>query len=991
MEGIAFWKNWTPEFRRLFLLLAACYTLAVLFFGTHFIVYPDPSIKWVATGQDEVIAIPVHQIKSGPYTIELKADSFIRWEAFTGSGFNYERMPWYVFFSMSILAMVVLMTLHSMLTRFWFFSGSGLLIFIITALRTDALFPSLPWPSMTVVLIILWVIPGILFQFRYASIQFRQRLLIYALVVCSSLTAIVTLTKLPEPVLYLTTGLIPPVLLLMLLFTVLVAHEIMAAMVYLISRPGTSRNGLRDFIILSVIYLLNISAIYFNDLHWFEWPYSIHPLFLLVISGTLSVWGIRRQQNQFLDTEPYGVLFMLSLGLATFSGLGFFYTSANDPLFATIRDLSLYIHIGYGAVFVAYMVANFGQLLLMNARVNLVMYQPRVLPFFSFRFGGMVATLAFIFFNIWQRPVNDSIGGYYNSLADYYFMTGDEALATGYQKMAIRYAYNSHHGNYVLAEQAGVKGNVQEEKKYLQQALERRPVAQTYINLSNLLEYNGRSLEAYTYLKNGTERIKQNSYLLNALGLIQYKLGEVDSAYLLFESAGKASGNAGDAARINQTSLLVTEGAWYNADSLYQIFDHPAAQANVLTLASKQGVQMNLQFPFRLEKDSALNDHTATLLNNYLVNRMDSIHEENIKGIYRIVSKPSNKPYAEALLYTLGHVAYLQGMVKPAMRYLEEALVMSENKGKYNNVIALWMIEQDAPQVALRYNDFAVDQGYADALLTRAVLLAENKQFAPAAIAWDSLKKNDNRIIRYMAEMSKRILLLEPGMTDALSDTERYGYSRYKIAPNDSVFFNKMIQKISDGNLRARAILDRADYLFRLDRISEAIRVFKKLESIPISDEALFQSVSLLELRMLAARRELSLLAKQINKGFRFDGLQTSDKKYFTGLLSVSDTAKARINYAWIIENNPLYEDGMIAAADFFRTHTSDHLKPYTILTEALHANPSSVKILKHYIREASRIGFTDFAATALEDLRKVISEPEVRAFLSTVAVPPVN
>ena len=428
-----------------------------------------------------------------------------------------------------------------------------------------------------------------------------------------------------------------------------------------------------------------------------------------------------------------------------------------------------------------------------------------------------------------------------------------------------------------------------------------------------------------------------------------------------------------------------------NPDSLYKTIDHAAAQANIFTLASWQGLRMSTGFPFRLKADSVLNDHTATLLNNYLVNQMDSVDAQMITGMHRIISKSDNKPYAEALLFNLGHAAYLHGMTKPAMLYLEEALAMSENKGKYNNAIALWMLEQGAPTVALRFNDFAVDQGYADALLTRAVLLAENNQFGPAVITWDSLKRNDNRIIRYMAEMSKRILLLESGMINELSETELYGYSRYKVSTNDSLQFNKILEKISSDDLRARAILDRTEKLFRLDYLTEAITVFKKLEAIPISDEKLFQSISLLELRMLAARRELSLLAKQINKGFKFDGLHSADKKYFTALLSVSDTAKARTNFEWILKNNPLYEDGMIAAADFFRDRTTDKLKAYKILSEALHANPASVKILKNYIREAMRLGFTDFASVALDDLRKVIPEQEVRAFASKLVVPPVN
>lgn len=74
---------------------------------------------------------------------------------------------------------------------------------------------------------------------------------------------------------------------------------------------------------------------------------------------------------------------------------------------------------------------------------------------------------------------------------------------------------------------------------------------------------------------------------------------------------------------------------------------------------------------------------------------------------------------------------------------------------------------------------------------------------------------------------------------------------------------------------------------------------------------------------------------------------------------------KARKYYSVVGTWNPYFEEGIIAAADFFRRQSADKMKPYNILVEAIQVNNNSYRLLKAYAEEAERMGFDEYAANA--------------------------
>jgi hypothetical protein len=85
-----------------------------------------------------------------------------------------------------------------------------------------------------------------------------------------------------------------------------------------------------------------------------------------------------------------------------------------------------------------------------------------------------------------------------------------------------------------------------------------------------------------------------------------------------------------------------------------------------------------------------------------------------------------------------------------------------------------------------------------------------------------------------------------------------------------------------------------------------------------------------------------------------------------------NDTATAARNYFILSTYNPYFEEGIVAAADYYRDHSKDNLRAYNILAEAVQLNDNSLKLWNAYIREAIRVGFDEYAVSALQRVEEI-------------------
>jgi len=80
---------------------------------------------------------------------------------------------------------------------------------------------------------------------------------------------------------------------------------------------------------------------------------------------------------------------------------------------------------------------------------------------------------------------------------------------------------------------------------------------------------------------------------------------------------------------------------------------------------------------------------------------------------------------------------------------------------------------------------------------------------------------------------------------------------------------------------------------------------------------------------------------------------------------------------------NPFLEEGVLEAARYFRTVEEDEYRAYEILLDAQAINEYSVKLLKAYGEQCTRLNLDTYRQTALERLQELISPAEYQSYLT--------
>src|SRR5690606_32626365 len=225
-----------------------------------------------------------------------------------------------------------------------------------------------------------------------------------------------------------------------------------------------------------------------------------------------------------------------------------------------------------------------------------------------------------------------------------------------------------------------------------------------------------------------------------------------------------------------------------------------------------------------------------------------------------------------------------------------------------------------------------------------------------------------------IASQIKRIIDTPAAQATDLPDPLKYQFCRYKLNVYDTALFDRIVRTFENNNYKANALLDMARRQFEWNELNKAIRYFNQVGGLELTDETLYNEIRHFELLLLAERRELDKLATQVNEGIAFEADQELEKLLYQALMAEAsnDTILAAKNYAILSNHNPFFEEGVIAAANYYRNHSEDNLKAYNILAEAVQLNNNSVKLWSVYINEATRVGFDDYAASAYERLTEI-------------------
>jgi hypothetical protein len=449
---------------------------------------------------------------------------------------------------------------------------------------------------------------------------------------------------------------------------------------------------------------------------------------------------------------------------------------------------------------------------------------------------------------------------------------------------------------------------------------------------------------------------------------------------LYFFQQARRSKDVKNEADINFLALTAQNKVAFPADSLLQILgsDKPGAKANALALANAQ--HKSLDVNFTLSTDTALNVYQAVLISNELINKKDNIDSAIISSIEKLARRPVNLNFREALLAAACQAWYAQGQVRRASETIRE-LAYNTNNGKYFQLLGLWLLEQNNPATAANYFKIGIEKETPMAAFYKAIAETQQGNLAEASAEWSTLPKEGEA--GTLTTRTLKIINSTPTEIAALSDPDKYAYSRYKINLTDTALFNTVVNSIQAPQWKARAVYDRAAQWFEQDEPDRAIAYLSALKGITFQDNNLYNDIMRLSALIAAARQNWQGLESQLDK-IPFNSFHRTEKIYLEALLDEAKgkDAEAKTKYQYLSQANLQFEDALVASSRYLASDTTDRLKAYSILVNGLLAKPNSIKLLKAYVKYAAFLGFDDEAQRSLDLLRTLLPPPSFNKYV---------
>ncbi|MFN8335496.1 MAG: hypothetical protein U0U09_10235 [Cyclobacteriaceae bacterium] len=978
MQSLVFWKKWTREYKFWWYALILLMGTSLVSMWAGYFRAPQNLTEWTTYQDQQTVESVSHTFEVGNFEFAVPIDSYTTFEYFNAGPLQVSTSAAYIFVAILALTSVLLFAIITTLPRFSYYVGTGLFILFLVSMRLDVLdiFGERNFLPVIATAIV-FITVSFYFNAFNTTASYTTRALTFLLLTAALGIIINFFSGVDHPFLYLSVSSFIPGMIMTVLFIFMIAHEIIAGFVYLTSQSQTSSKSLRHFAIISLIYIINLVLAYMNEAGFIEWNFVFINLYLLfTISAILAIWGYKKREQMFdniIAYYPFGAYFIVGLAIIAFTTTAVMLHSYNDTALRIIRDIIIFSHIGFGVIFLLYFTSNFIGMMAANKNVYKILYSPVSMPYATYRIAGLIATFAFVFYSQWHTYVYYATAGIFNSMGDVQQVVEEDATAEEYYTKARGYAGTNFHSNYNLAGLALQKNDLKGAHQYYNSVNWRKPAESSIVNNANVFLLEDNNFEMEHALEQGLEKFPKSGFIQNNLGYALFKINKRDSAFLFFDRAAKFSGTQTEA-QANITALVAKNNIAINADSLIQPFTKTdAVLSNAILIAGQQGQSLTTSVdPL---KNDVLNVQSATLLNNYMVYKLKDLDTTFINRAFKLASDSVNGDYSEALKATLAHAYYHQNNVAKAMALLGEVAYVTQSlQGKFNYTMGLWALEQGNPRLAVSCFAYSVDQNYKDAKTYNAIALAEAGQSEAANAAAAVLLEGRNLSDREIGRQLRKIYATSTPEVLTQTDLEKYQYCRYRLSLTDSTQFNKIINTIENTNYKALIILEMAQRQFNAGSTQKAIRYFTKLEGIRFTDKNLNNKINHFELELLAARNEVRLLAEKINQGIEFPKEKELQKMLYTSLIQEAsgDTLAAGKNYEILSVYNPFFEQGVITASRFFRNHSPERLKAYTILAEAKQINPGSIRLLAAYIAEATRVGFDDFAADAYAELEEL-------------------
>ncbi|WPP50654.1 hypothetical protein [Catalinimonas niigatensis] len=982
------------------------FSFFVVYFSYNFFASPSTAIEWQKISTIEKVKVPTNAFRVGLFDFSYEFDNYVITELYRGSDVQpYGLAAAIQLFAVGI-SLIILLVVISALEGFWFYFGALAISGILISFKLEQLL----WfgqADKTALIVSLAIFLGSLFYFN----QIRPghgiliRLLSFTVLTLALGALLFFFSEISSPLLNLVNyGLIAP-LILSVVFIILLGHVLISFFLKITTQGNAigNKNSVWHFLTISLIYLINVVLLYAKNAGYIDWDILyVNAYVILIIVAILGIWDFKDREIQYqgmTSFAPLGAMLYMALAIICFSTLSYIFAIANDPLIETFEDTIVFSQMGFGGLFMLYIIANFINPLMENLQVYKIMYKPPTFPYGTVQIVGLIAMIAF-FLNANMFPLQQAVAGYYNGIGDVYQQRDDQFVAEQYYKLGDQYGYNNHRSNYSLGTLARSQGDASLAPFYFSEALKKKPTSYAQVNLGYELLNSDQFFDALFSFRRGLDKFKADPYLYNNLAVAYGKTSLLDSA-LHFLTLANASELTRQAAETNMLGLIAKNESLLSFD-LDSLFDEVVSDkaympslVNTFMLANKYATNNQ---PLEDEdirwldaEDSVLNSFEFAYAFNYAYNRPQEIDSVQLRQLAHFPEVLANGNHFEPLLLIQAYVLYKQNRVDDAMRILDRLQALNPfNRAYYNNVLGVWALEQNAPRVASQYFENAEKSRFEDALFRKAVSLteasphsAELKQQAQAA--WDSLYRLSEEGISEMNPVVETIrqIINDNGMAwEGKDDAYKYQLLRYRFIEFSEAEFQKIFASLEDPNYKILLLHDLwqkyPDQLNTYQANSEQL-----LQNTGQLNELGQQYHEWLNAFLLEKNQSWDKLSEVVGQLAVISQWHQQMLWYYQARLAEKnkDTHELQQISAKLL-GNPFFVRGFLFAVN--QMEVEDPLGRYNLLLEALETNPYAPALHQAYIATSLEAGLENYAESGLDELRPLLPSLGFQEYLLT-------
>ena len=966
MDNFYFWKNWTKEYKLFFTISCFLLFVSIVFFIVSGLSSLDFIQSWGSIQQLTTIPIDFHQFTNHYHEFKIEIINYLIYEKYTSILVTLNPTLGLFYVSIVFIAFTLFLTYSTTLSKYLFYASIMASMVFLATLNFDLLeiFTSNNKAILTICVIIYGGTSYIIYHFLY-QLKLTQRFFIFLFINALLITFIFKASPLENAHIYyhIAGYSSASTIILTALFILYVSIENTLFLSFLNS--NNNKGSLPIYILLNLLYIgVLIAKLFFNIS-----VYGLNEYTLFITATIFTIWGtLKRNEDNKLGDTVARILVTITLATVSLTTLAFHFSNQNSPITSVFQKEIFICFLGYGGIFFAYVLVNFiGQV---HAKMNVYrfIFKPKDFTAFRMYMIGTIASIVLFTYKYNKRPYYQALSGYYNGVADAYYIKNDLMLAEPFYEHAKFNDPFNNKSNIFLANLAIKKENLPKAIEHYVYATTAEGSEQAYLQLANIYKQRGDYFDAHFTLKKGVKKHPKSYRLWNNLGILSKESSLSDSTvYYFSKSINYAPKNEYTPVN-NLITFLLKKGFLNEGKELIETIDIEnqdiKTKASIAAYNAKNGIfnQWNKQ---SFKVDSSLSNAELAFLYNHFINNINLMDSSDLQVLDSTLDAPNNIFNYEPITTLKAFYEFYNGSPKVAREHLATlGGGTSFYSGYYNNLLGLWLMMHENYNLANTYLSIANRYNFKGAKFNHAFTESIVGNYDIADSIWNEL-----------GDAGKGYKNIIHNQIDSLTDFEKL----ISLTFGNQQYYDDFLRSSENHQISSLMKLERIKFLITQNKVDDANSIFKELKSE--NNEIIENMLSLIE-------AEINIHYQKYNEALQILSkndypLELKAKHLNLSALAsekLEDNEQAEKIYRVLVHRYPFYEKGLLNYISYLEKQNKQN-EAYQIAVQGVKSLNNSLELRKKYTLLCIDEGLIGYAASSLIELQQQMNSKDFSFF----------